>query len=81
MKSVILLLVLLVIYQAQDDLVTNLTQITGYDKPWYSGYLNISTPHEEMMSHYWFFPSEDKKWDMQTIVWLSGGNNLHIITN
>jgi hypothetical protein len=41
----------------KEHLVTDLNKETGYDKPWYSGYLDVSTKENKMQAHYFFFPS------------------------
>lgn len=59
MKSLFLILAILALARAdiKEHLVTDLTDVTGYGKPWYSGYLDISTETNAMKSHYFFFPS------------------------
>ncbi len=52
----------------QEDLVTDLP-IVGYDKPWYSGYLNFNTGKY----HYIFFESQSNPTRDPVILWLNGG--------
>lgn len=61
MKTILLLVLLVLATQAavEKDIVTGLNDVTHYNKTWYSGYLNISTPSAQMNSHYFFFPSQD----------------------
>ena len=56
-EKVLIILALQIIFAfsaVPADLVTNLTSITGYSKPWYSGYVNVTFSSN---IHYWFFPS------------------------
>jgi len=55
--AIFLISIAIVFSAVESDLVTDLTKETGYDKPWYSGYLNVSSKSATMNAHYFFFPS------------------------
>ena len=52
-------------------LVTGIENITGYDQPWYSGYLTIS--YYQSQTHYFFFPSQNNPATDPVLLWLNGG--------
>ena len=77
MKTPILLLICVVLASCsvRPDKPVNIPEVSNvYDKPWYSGYLDIPFENFKAHMHYFYFPSQSASADKDPVLfWFNGG--------
>lgn len=75
MKTVLILLLLVIALASTKPDAVKIDSISAiYDKPWYSGYLDVELEgNEPVHMHYFFFPSQGNPESDPVLFWFNGG--------